>query len=62
MTEQTIPAEFGEKGAPEGTRRPYQKPAVAEEESFETCATLACSMASGQPGCGGRAGPISKSA
>jgi hypothetical protein len=28
----------------EGEKRQYEKPAIAEEESYETCATLACAM------------------
>jgi hypothetical protein len=63
MTEQRIPVALEGEGAPEGTRRPYQKPAIAEEESFETCATLGCALSSSATHCGGRyPGPLMKSA
>jgi hypothetical protein len=42
VTEKKTQIAFERECGPEGVKRPYEKPAIAEEESYETCATLAC--------------------
>jgi len=51
---EVVPA--GEAPSTDG-KRPYCKPEIAEEESFETCAILACGLKQGQPTSGCRASP-----
>ena len=61
MTEEKMPVAFHGKDEPGEARRPYVKPAIAEEESYDTCATLSCTFKSpGSPGCGGRGGGTAK--
>ena len=44
MAEEKIPVAPHGEGDPKNVKRPYVKPAIAEEESYETCATLSCSL------------------
>jgi len=42
ITEVKMPVALDGESGPKSATRPYEKPAIAEEESYETCATLAC--------------------
>ena len=45
--------EHGKGSLGASKKRPYEKPAVAEEELYKTCVVLACGLAPGGPGgCG----------
>jgi hypothetical protein len=47
MNEENIESGYQDEREQEGEKRRYQKPAIVEEESYETCATLACALKSG---------------
>ena len=44
MNEENATPERQDREEQGGEKRRYQKPAIAEEESYETCATLACAL------------------
>jgi hypothetical protein len=45
MAEQRSSIAGGAPGV--GEKRPYEKPAIAEEEAYETCAQLTCTFCQG---------------
>ena len=62
MTEEKMQVACQGKEEPERVKRPYEKPAIAEEESYETCATLSCSLHQGETSCQGRGRHANKTA
>jgi hypothetical protein len=48
MTEEKATAACQEESSRDGEKKRYQKPIIAEEESYETCAILACALKSGR--------------
>jgi|PlaIllAssembly_1097288.scaffolds.fasta_scaffold1186865_1 hypothetical protein len=62
MAEEKMPIELQQERPATEAKRPYVKPAIAEEESYETCATLSCSLHQGETSCQGRGRHANKTA
>jgi len=56
MAEEKMPVVLEEAALAQAAKRPYVVPAIAEEEAYETCATLSCTLKNSSPppkGCRG---------